>query len=463
MLNFPFICAERVCNFFNNIKIFVTECLFYENHLSRFISIGLQGVNMKNNFRSILVLITSVSFSAQAISKNISHKKVIYGEDNRKEVSETNNPQYVELAKSTAAMINKKDLKMSGDKTQIHFQTLKDKMGVCENEKFSYQISLANCSGFLIGPDLLVTAGHCMAGEGPCRHYSWVFDFNKDEAFDTKIESSNVYNCKKVINHKLEAKKDYALIKLDREVEGRKNLKFRKKGGPSVGDELVVIGHPSGLPTKIADGAKVVKSDNKDFFVSDLDTFGGNSGSAVFNAKNGLIEGILVRGARDYKFNTTKGCYEVNKCARAFPDFPFCGGEDVSKITRVFDYLKPIFNPINFKNYDGKNLSFQLSGELDNLPIKNVQLKINRYPTSWFAINIFEDDIIPSNFQTQSSREKTTLKINLSPYNISLKDQLHYEIELEVQFSDPDNVTSIFEPSKESAKNIFKDKMIIEL
>lgn len=40
------------------------------------------------------------------------------------------------------------------------------------------------------------------------------------------------------------------------------------------------------------------------YFSSNLDTFGGNSGSVVFDADSGLVEGILVRGDQDFVQST---------------------------------------------------------------------------------------------------------------------------------------------------------------
>lgn len=39
----------------------------------------------------------------------------------------------------------------------------------------------------------------------------------------------------------------------------------------------------------------------RDFFMASLDAFVGNSGSPVFNKETGLVEGILVEGAEDFK------------------------------------------------------------------------------------------------------------------------------------------------------------------
>ena len=83
------------------------------------------------------------------------------------------------------------------------------------------------------------------------------------------------------------------------------------------------------MPTKIADGANVRNLQGK-FFQANLDTYGGNSGSAVFNVETGEVEGILVRGETDYVFNSALGCQVSNLCAA-----DGCRGEDVTYISNV--------------------------------------------------------------------------------------------------------------------------------
>lgn len=261
--------------------------------------------------------------------------KVIYGEDNRVDVVDSNNPLFVKLAMSTAAQIDKSKITIRGSDAVLNFESLENGMGVCPTEKFAAQNSIARCSGFLIAKDLLVTAGHCVRSQEECDQYSWVFDYREGEVDDGKLPSSSVYNCKKIIRQVLDpiSDADYALIKLDRKVKDRKPLKFRKSGSPEVGDELVVIGHPSGLTTKVSDGAKVIANDAEQFLLTDLDTYGGNSGSAVFNANSGVIEGILVRGARDYIYDWQLGCYISNVCDAV--GGAGCEGEEISRIGKV--------------------------------------------------------------------------------------------------------------------------------
>ena len=275
------------------------------------------------------------SQSSFASSKDID---VIYGEDNRKDVFESTDSALVELSKSTAAMISTERLKSIKSDVVISAQTLESR-GICAKERFSKQISAANCSGFLVAPNILVTAGHCIKSEYDCASYKWVFDFKVDHADqgEVQVPKTSVYSCKKIISRALDqmSKEDYAVIELDKKVLDRRPLAFRKTGKISKGTSLAVIGHPTGLPTKIADGAKVRSLSTK-FFVANLDTYGGNSGSAVFNTQTSEVEGILVRGENDYVPDSELGCQVSNVCANES-----CRGEDVTFITNI-DALRNI-------------------------------------------------------------------------------------------------------------------------
>ncbi len=252
--------------------------------------------------------------------------KVIYGEDNRVDVADAP-AKFQDWSKSTAAM-------MSPSEWDADFNIISDIIGdamrLCPDQKFYNQFSSATCSGFLVGPDTLVTAGHCVS-ESSCASYSWVFDFTNEV---TKLDPKNIYECKEIISSVLtDDGKDYAVIKLDRKVTGRKFFRPRTSGTIAEGEDIVVIGHPSGLPTKVADGASVRDSSNENFFVTDLDTFGGNSGSVVINQSNGVAEGILVRGDTDYEvvtYSDGSRCRQVNVCTQNG-----CGGEEVTKLSIV--------------------------------------------------------------------------------------------------------------------------------
>jgi V8-like Glu-specific endopeptidase len=283
-------------------------------------------------FKSILT--TTVTSTALAGSAQM---KVIYGADNRVDPIDSHSSMYVELAKSTAAMIaHHKVEELNADQVRIAGRTL-EQTGVCSTEKFSQQPAAANCSGFLVSENQLVTAGHCMQSVSDCTGSAWVFDYKVDHEQDSEVvtEKSNVYKCKKIVSQVLDSKteNDYAVIELERVVEGRDPLELRSEGTPSVGDQLVVIGHPSGLPTKISDGASV-RSVNDIFLKANLDTYGGNSGSAVFNASTGIVEGVLVRGETDYVWSG--GCKVSNQLSNSGG-----GGEGVTLIKVVEGIVLP--------------------------------------------------------------------------------------------------------------------------
>lgn len=282
---------------------------------------------MNKTLSVTLLLVLSLKINARII------EKVVYGEDNRQDISTTTNDLYKNLAKSTAAMIPSTSLVKDGEVVAIKSGTLEGD-GICSDERFAKQPTAAMCSGFLVGKDYLITAGHCITSEADCNSNSWVFDYaiNDNKATATSVKASAVYHCSKIISRTQDRStlNDFALIKLDREVTDRTPLTFRKKGKVDLKTEIVVIGHPSGLPTKVSDGAYVRSNDNKYYFQANLDTFGGNSGSAVFDAKTGIIEGILVRGETDYTYDSATGCYRTKKC-----DMESCRGEDVTRITSV--------------------------------------------------------------------------------------------------------------------------------
>lgn len=284
---------------------------------------------------SLLLSLLILSTGAMAQSKGI---KVIYGKDNRKDVFESNRTRSVELSRSTAAMVPSEAMSFHAGKIVTLGGKTLERMGICAKEKFSQQPAAALCSGFLVGGKYIVTAGHCITNQYDCASNKWVFDYKVDhtDQSSVNVDASAVYGCKAIIERKLEPGQgnDYAVIELDRPVTDRESLRFRKQGKIQVGVPLVVIGHPSGLPTKIADRAKV-RSLSDVYFTANLDTYGGNSGSAVFNGR-GMVEGILVRGDEDYIYSREDRCQVSNHCEDGG-----CRGEDVTYITNI-EFLKTL-------------------------------------------------------------------------------------------------------------------------
>ena len=289
------------------------------------------------------ILVVSSGFAIPSTAQGSNPRpEVIYGEDNRLDLFDAKVPDNLrKLARSTAVLMKSSDLTPNSSRSgylNIHSENFGDAMELCPSEPFREQPSAGFCSGFLVGPDILVTAGHCMDSQSRCDMTSFVFDYGYiDPMTDlSSVPSSNVYRCQSIVAQELDSdtKSDFAIVKLDRPVTNRAPLKYKKNGLVAEGTKLVVIGHPSGLPTKVAGDSSVRTSNTtKPFFVANLDTFGGNSGSAVFNEDTEEVEGILVRGDMDFQF--INGCYKSNVCEQ-----DACRGEDVTRSPVFAEYLE---------------------------------------------------------------------------------------------------------------------------
>lgn len=270
------------------------------------------------------------------VSFNVSAKddqRIIYGNDDRQDVINVGDNLMIEKARSTAGMFNPSSFISQADGSyEVKGNTLVQR-GWCSSERFSNQITAPTCTGFLIAPDVIVTAGHCVAKKSDCTNFVWAFDFKISSNTENRIflPKNNVYKCKSIIStvNSSITKNDYAVIRLDRKVTDRPALEYRKSGKISNSASLVLIGHPKGLPMKIAGGAVVRSNSASNYFVTNTDSYAGNSGSPVFDAVTGVVEGILVRGDSD-SVTTSENCSISKVCTDTG-----CRGEDVTRITNI--------------------------------------------------------------------------------------------------------------------------------
>lgn len=261
--------------------------------------------------------------------------QLIYGADDRVEVEDYDDLDFQEKAKSVAVKISKRRLNEEDsppNSIEFYDRKLNQRIrNLCPTERFFEQSSIGDCTGFLVGPKTLITAGHCVNNSYECTNNRWVFDFKKDT---TEFKRENVYSCKRVLDHDQtytnKKVSDYAVIELDRPVINRSPLKFRRFGKVSSGTPLVVIGHPLGLPMKITDGARVTRMNDlekthpwrsiilrENYFTANLDTYSGASGSPVFNKNTGKVEGLIIQGAEDFTTNEKNFCLESRRLGNA--------------------------------------------------------------------------------------------------------------------------------------------------
>ncbi|EQC47729.1 serine protease [Bacteriovorax sp. Seq25_V] len=282
---------------------------------------------MKQIFSISALALSLLSQGANAFGKSPSINKVVYGVDNRLELRHT---PYSYLRNSVAGLASRSVLKESEDKELLevlYYGDLTSYRGrtTCDDFKFREQATLPTCTGFLVEEDILVTAGHCVLNYGnkvqdkmnyQCFNARWVFGYedNSESKDGINFPKDDVYGCSQIIDASYTTEADYAVIKLDRKTVGKQALTLSSEVSDyKAGTQIFVVGHPTGLPLKLAAGAKVVHNMHPNNFITNLDTFGGNSGSPIFNFYGEAI-GILVSGETDYYFDKERECITPNKC-----------------------------------------------------------------------------------------------------------------------------------------------------
>ncbi len=254
----------------------------------------------------------------------------VFGVDNRRSL--TGGTVIDDFARSTAVAVISSYVTSSRPGT-LDLQTDPSPQ-MCAGEPFANERFLNYaCTGFLIAPDLLVTAGHCVyAVNTPnqelknetglsCKTFAWLFDYADSKtslAQTAGLNANRLFGCKQIIYATQTEKApflDYALIQLDRPAFGRSSFKIASNL-PQIGSSVSMIGYPFGMPVQFSDHARVtLDQPARDSFLTNLDAFPGNSGSPVLNAKFEVV-GILIGGTPTEDFYTDKksGCQHVNRC-----------------------------------------------------------------------------------------------------------------------------------------------------
>ncbi|MFT4703487.1 MAG: V8-like Glu-specific endopeptidase [Bradymonadia bacterium] len=240
---------------------------------------------------------------------------VVYGDDDRRDVAEHPDAALRALAsESIVTLVNRASLLASGNTFSIGGSLLGQSQDLCSGEAFTNQPTAGFCSGTLIGPDLVLTAGHCVTSPSSCAATSFVFDYQWLGSNVGALNSDDVYSCRSIVARQESDVTDYAVLQLDRVVMGRTPATVvDMRGSLPVGTEFAIIGSPSGLPMKIDSGGTVTDiNSSSTIFYGTPDSFGGNSGSGIFRASDNALFGVLIAGETDYISDGS--CNRVNIC-----------------------------------------------------------------------------------------------------------------------------------------------------
>ncbi|MEM1330752.1 MAG: proprotein convertase P-domain-containing protein [Planctomycetota bacterium] len=268
--------------------------------------------------------------------------RVIYGDDDRIEVYEETDPILRQMSEAACVVIERSEVTDNGDGTYTLLSspwTSTFLGALCTDEPFYGQPAIGNCSGWFVGQDIIVTAGHCIdSGDIGTWGYLFNFEYETMGAADPVIvPAEDVYWITEIVDRELGGGADHCITRVDRNVTGRAPVRIERDEAPPVGTPLTVIGHPATIIKKIAGGAEV-KSINSPTTYADanLDTYGGNSGSMVIRTDTYKVTGILVRGATDYV--NSGGCIVSNRLS----DTGRTDYEEISLTTRFDEFIPEV-------------------------------------------------------------------------------------------------------------------------
>jgi ricin-type beta-trefoil lectin protein/trypsin-like peptidase len=265
----------------------------------------------------------------EIVEELIKRQKVIYGVDDRQDLFAVSDAAVLQDADGAVALFDASDVVDNGNGTStLQTTNYGTTYNLCASEPFRTQPTGAFCSGFLVASNVVATAGHCM-DTGNLAKVRFVFGFRMANAntANTVLSNGNIYRGVELLGRTLASNgADWSVVRLDRAVLNHRITRVRFGGRIANNQAIHVIGHPSGLPTKYAPGANVRDNGPAAFFIANLDTYGGNSGSPVFDAQTHLVEGVLVRGENDYVLQGA--CWVSLACPATG-----CRGEDCTRTT----------------------------------------------------------------------------------------------------------------------------------
>jgi V8-like Glu-specific endopeptidase len=262
--------------------------------------------------------------------------EVVYGTDNRQDVyAHPDATLRLRAQQATVALMNTSDFNATNpNNVTFPGSTLGSAYNLCTTERFRDDPTAAFCSGTLIDDDLVLTAGHCVTSATDCTNTRFVFNYYRSAAGTLQtVTTADIFSCASIVARQQATVNgqnlDFAVLRLDRAATPRFTPAPVRSGNTALtaGQNVAVIGSGSGIPFKIDSGGAVrdTRSGTLDYFIATTDTFGGNSGSGVYETSGYTVAGILVRGETDYV--TSGSCRVVNVCSETA-----CRGEDVTYV-----------------------------------------------------------------------------------------------------------------------------------
>ncbi|MBA2663876.1 MAG: trypsin-like peptidase domain-containing protein [Bradymonadaceae bacterium] len=232
------------------------------------------------------------------------HQPVIYGNINwvsPAEAHEVLPPRQAAAIEAEVAILR------ANTHTGSHGAPLTQTLLLCDEEPLADEVALSRCSGVLVGPDLMVTARHCLDAL-PCDQMVVVSDFDEvilpedSWAFEGR-------RCTRVLAS--DAGLDTAVVEL--EPTANRDISVAKVRVEKITQTTpaILVSHPLGTSTKVdldVDVRPSARSPELMWFRGDA--FQGSSGGGVFDVDGHLV-GIVTSGLIDLSYDRDANCMRI--------------------------------------------------------------------------------------------------------------------------------------------------------
>lgn len=221
--------------------------------------------------------------------------------DKRLDMYEVTDANVLKNSESVSVVWEMEDvIDMENGTVELRVNRFRDTFNLDSLERFSEQPVCAgfSCTGVLVEENIIATAAHFI-DETELGKVCFIFGYvmADPETPVTRIPVKNIYYGVEILhsNYNIQGKNaigsDWALIRLDRNVVGR--YIARLSGRPLfIEQSIYSIGHPCGLPLKVAPGGIIERID-RESFTTKLDLYSGTSGSPVFCLETHDLIGIV--------------------------------------------------------------------------------------------------------------------------------------------------------------------------
>ncbi len=277
--------------------------------------------------REALRSLSEAELAAGLLEQLRGRTRSVYGPDDRVEAHEVRRIEHMRALACTAAIFVDAAVRSAGDGAYTlatrPFGAVKR---LCPGVRFYNQPIGAAATGVLVGPDLLLTAAHVIR-RVPADRVRAVFGFHMDAPFVARerIPAADVYRVTEIVarGEGQPPRADWILLRLDRRADDRPFADLNPDRPLLPGQPIYTVGHPMGLPVKLAGNARVLAQGDDDIFTANLDVFPACSGSPVFNADTHALEGIVLADPKLDHFIPVDGCY----VHATFPDDDSVGNQ----------------------------------------------------------------------------------------------------------------------------------------